>query len=221
MTDETNKPETTVETVAPTTTVDDNRYVELVAKFKALEESNQALLKHKNDILDEKKKEQVKRIEAEDAKLHKAGDFEQLLKSSESKNKEWEDRYSTLQNKISEEKEKTEAMRIASSIADGDNASILSDSIVKRLRFANDKINVLDRPHGDLTVSSIDELKIEFQNNARYKSLLRGNQSSGGGAAGSGNSVGAIKTMKRSEFDQLGPVERHTYLVKNKGKLID
>ena len=110
-------------------------------------------------------------------------------------------------------------MKIASEIADGDNADIISDYLSKRLKYTDDGIRVLDSS-GDLTVSSLDDLKNEFKNSNRWSSLLRGNQSSGGGAPG-GKSGGATSNeIKRSEFDKMDATSKSTFCLKG-GKVID
>ena len=70
------------------------------------------------------------------------------------------------------------AMKLAAEIADGANAELLSEFIGRRLKFHDDGVKVTDNS-GNLTVSSLSDLKTEFQNDARYSALLKGNQSSG------------------------------------------
>ncbi len=220
MTDETKSTTEESSTVANDATVEKKQYDDLVARFNSLEESNKSLMEHKNTILNEKKQEQAKRVQAEESKLKKAGDFEQLLKSSQSKNAELELQLKEISTKVSKEKINTEAMKMATSIADGANAEILSKFIAERMRYTDDGLKVLDKD-GLLTVSSVDDLKRDFENSDKFKSLLRGNQSTGGGASGSNNSVGAIKEMKRLQFDKLNMKERHNHIVKNKGTVKD
>ena len=150
--------------------------------------------------------EEQAKIEAQE-KAQKAGDYEQLHKSSESERAKLQEQLDSLQNNIAKEKEQSTAMRLASSLADGANAEILSEFVARRLKFSDNSIKVLDND-GSLTVSSLDQLKSEFESDARYKSLLKGSQSSGGGATGNRANSSTTKTATRSEFDAMNHNQR-------------
>jgi hypothetical protein len=102
-------------------------------------------------------------------------------------------------------------MKLAAEIADGANAELLSEFIGRRLKFHDDGVKVTDNS-GNLTVSSLSDLKTEFQNDAKYSALLKGNQSSGGGASGGSNSSGATKVRNRAEFEALNPAKRMEFI---------
>jgi hypothetical protein len=110
-------------------------------------------------------------------------------------------------------------MRIAAELADGSNAELLSDFISRRLKYHEDGVKVTDA-QGNLTVSSLDDLKAEFKNNPKYSALLKGNQSSGGGASGGSNSGGAAKVKTRAEFEALNAVRRMEF-VKSGGEILN
>ena len=183
-------------------------------------------LKSKNDeLLGEKKKETNKRREAEELarketeeKARADGDHEQLYKSSEAERAKLRSELDNMINANGNEKRKNAAMKIATELADGYNAELLSESIEKRLKWSEGSVKVTD-DNGELTVSSLDELKTQIKNNERFASLLKGNQSSGGGASGGSNSGGAAKSKTRAEFDALNPVQRQTFF-KDGGVLI-
>ena len=180
-----------------------------------------------DELLDEAKKAKSKAREAtsarEQAKMEKAkrdGDFEQLLKSSETERTTLRSELDDLRGKVSREKIKSSSMRIASEMADGTNAELLSEFISQRIKYVDDDIKVLDK-NGALTVSSLEDLKTEFTGSDRYKSLLRGTKSSGGGAPGTNHKEGgASKTMDRAKFDTLSPVDQMAH-IKSGGMLID
>ncbi len=179
-----------------------------------------------NELLAETKKAKQKARDEADAKelakLEKAkreGDYEQLLKSSESERSKLADELNKYKFKISTKEIQNHSLQIATELADGNNAELLSEFIQKRLKYTDDGIKVLDG-NGELTVSSIDDLKKEFQNSSKYKSLIRGVKSSGGSAQGSGNSVTHTKEMSRSSFDQMTHGDRSKFM-KDGGKLID
>ena len=148
------------------------------------------------------------------------GNFEQLFKSSEQARTTLQSDFDTLKTGISTEKVKTIALKLAGTLAEGVNVEILSDYIAKRLTFTDDGIKVTDEK-GGLTVSTLDDLKAEFAGSARFGSLIKGNQSSGGGASGgaNGNSVTG-KTISRAEFDAMDAPTRMKHC-KDGGKVTD
>jgi predicted RNase H-like nuclease (RuvC/YqgF family) len=190
-----------------------------------LMEEVERLRKHTETLLGEKKAEADKRREAEEAarkqaeeKARKENDYEQLHKSSEEKRLELQNQYEELKGSVANEKRSNAAFKIASDIADGANIDILSTFISQRLKYTDDGIKVTDAS-GNLTVSSLDDLKAEFKNDAKFASLVRGSQASGGGATGGKNSGGAAKEMTRDEFNKLDPQEQSTFMKEvNQGK---
>ena len=194
-----------------------------------LAEANKSIdgLKSKNDeLLGETKKAKTLKREAEDLAKKEAedaakanGDHEQLYKSSEEARLKLQNEHNDLMGSIANEKRDNAAMKLATELADGYNAEILSEAISKRLKWADGSIKVTDE-NGALTVSTLDELKTIFKNNERYASLLKGNQSSGGGASGGSNSGGAAKTKTRAEFEALSQPAR-TEFIKGKGKVTE
>jgi hypothetical protein len=102
-------------------------------------------------------------------------------------------------------------MKIAADLAEGSNIDLLSTFIDTRLSFQDGALKVTDGS-GNLTISSLDDLKAEFKNDARFASLLKGNQSSGGGATGGNNSGSAAKTKSRAEFTALNPADQMSFM---------
>lgn len=147
------------------------------------------------------------------------GDFEQLHKSSEERYQTTLGELELLRGAVGNEKRDNAAMRIATELADGPNAELLSTFIVNRLVFNDESVKVADS-NGQLTVSSFDDLAAEFKNDPKFASLLKGNQSSGGGANGGNNSGGAAKIKTRGEFEALNPVQRAEY-AKSGGTITD
>ena len=186
-----------------------------------LSEANKSIdgLKSKNDeLLGETKKAKTQKREAEElarkeaeSKAQADGNHEQLYKSSEEARLKLQNEHNNLMGSIANEKRDNAAMKLATELADGYNAEILSEAIAKRLKWTDGTIKVTDE-NGDLTVSTLDELKTIFKSNERYASLLKGNQSSGGGASGGSNSGGAAKTMTRADFDALDPARQMKFM---------
>jgi hypothetical protein len=177
-----------------------------LAKSAAQVESMQSKL---DELLGETKKAKQKaKDEAEAAalalseKAAKEGDFEQLLKSSEEERKKLNEQLGALTQSISQERVSSAAMKLASDLADGHNATLLSDFIARRLKNTDEGVRVLDS-NGELTISSLEQLKTEFQADERFKSLVRGNQSSGGGATGGNGSAVEVNPFKKGEHFNL------------------
>jgi hypothetical protein len=176
-------------------------------------------VKAKNDeLLTETKASKAAKREAEEAarkaaeeKARQDGDFEQLHKSSEAERQRLTEELNGLRQNVSNEKRDNAAMKIAAELAEGANAELLSEFIGRRLKYTDQGLKVTDAA-GELTVSSIEDLKTEFKNDSRYASLLKGNQSSGGGASGGSTGGGAAKTMARAEFDGLNPAAQMKFI---------
>ena len=190
-------------------------------QLTTLQESNQALtdqfdaIKSKNDELltetktakEAKRKAEADAIAEKDRMAKESGDFESLYKSSSEKLQLTESTLNDLQGKIQKEQKGNAAMKIAADLAEGSNIDLLSTFIDTRLSFQEGALKVTDGS-GNLTISSLDDLKAEFKNDPKFASLLKGNQSSGGGATGGNNSGSAAKTKSRAEFTALNPADQ-------------
>ena len=178
-----------------------------------------------DELLNETKTAKAKAREIEEAKsqaeadrARKNGDYKQLLESSEQGRKQLEEQLDSLRNKVSSEKIKSVAMKIATELADGPNAEIMGDIISRRLRYTEEGIRPTTET-GELTVSSLDTFKMELASDAKYKSLLRGNQSSGGSATGDGGSAPGSNQVERAAFDKMSS-EQRTKFMNTGGKVI-
>lgn len=188
-------------------------------------------VKSKSDeLLNEAKQAKLKAREAAEAreaarleKAKKEGDFEQLLKSSENERNSLMEQLNSLKSNISQEKIKTYSMQLATELADGANAELLSEFVAKRIKYTDEGIKVLDNT-GNLTVSSLEDLKNEFLSNEKFKALLRGTKSSGGGAPGSNASSASnnskVKVIDRTTFDAMSHFDRASFF-KDGGKVVD
>ena len=202
-------------------------FAALQAQLDSAKGENASMKSKMDELLTETKKAKTLKREADDnaaatakAKALKDNDFEQLFKSSEVERENSDNRYNTLLGNIATDKQKAQAMSLAIQLADGHNAELLSQFIAPRLKYTDDGVKILDS-NGALTVSTLEDLKTEFQNNAKYSSLLKGNQSTGGGAGGGDNSGGAAdKVLTRSEFDELLPMKKSEFSMSG-GQIID
>ena len=194
-------------------------FTAMTEQVAALTKSTDSMAAKNQELLAETKKAKGDSKAAQDAALleneNKAkakGDYEQLHKSSEEGRKSLESQLETLRGGIATEKKTNAAMKMASELAEGSNAELLSEFIGRRLRYTDDGIKVLDSS-GDSTIATVDDLKKEFQSDDKYGSLLSGNKSTGGSASGSTDSGGAaVKEMNRADFEKLNPLKRMEFM---------
>ncbi|HIK79710.1 MAG TPA: hypothetical protein EYF94_02090, partial [Porticoccaceae bacterium] len=121
--------------------------------LKALEELTKALdeMKLENDRLSAKisaankhtKVAERKAAAEEKATAEAAGNYEQLFKSSETERNTLSNQLAELRQTVSNKEVSNSAMKLATSIADGDNADILGDYIARRLKFVDGNVKVL------------------------------------------------------------------------------
>lgn len=194
--------------------------VEWQAKLDAIQAENDRLQAKINEANKHTKEAERTAKEAARKKAEAEGNYQQLYESSEQERERLHQELESERQTKAQERINTEALRIATSMADGPNAEILADYIAKRLKYADGSIKVTDI-NGNLTVSTPENLKAEFAGSARYASLLKGNQSSGGGAAGGSSSSSATtQTIRRADFNQLNATDQAKFM-KAGGKVTD
>jgi hypothetical protein len=200
------------------------QFEELNSKLEAAQGESTSMRAKMDELLGETKKAKALKKQADEeadalarAKALKDNDFEQLFKSSEQQRESSDNKYNELLGRIATDKQKATAMQMSIQLADGDNAELLAQFIAPRLKYTDDGVKILDS-NGQLTVSTLEDLKTEFQNNARYSALLKGNQSSGGSASGGQSSSAADKSLTRAEFEAL-PANKRMEFVKANGEI--
>ena len=184
---------------------------ELADQFDAIKNKNDELLTETKSAKEAKRKAEADAIAEKDRMAKESGDFESLYKSSSEKLQMTESTLSQLQGRIETEQKSNAAMKMAADLAEGSNIDLLSTFINTRLSFQEGALKVTDG-NGNLTISSLDDLKAEFKNDSKFASLLKGNQSSGGGATGGNNSGSAAKTKSRAEFTALNPADQMKHI---------
>jgi hypothetical protein len=165
----------------------------LQAELEKLRTQNESLISEKKQALREAKDAEMRAKAEAESKAKAAGDYESLYKSAEQAKAEYEAKLAEIQQQTASERIRSESLKLATSMADGTNAELLQEFIAKRLKYTDEGVKVVDAS-GNLTVSSIDDLKNEFLKSGKYDALLRGSQATGGGARGSQSlSGGAAK----------------------------
>lgn len=189
------------------------------SELEKLRAKNEELLSETKAAKTAKREAEAKATAEAERIAKEKGDFEQLHKSSEERYQTTLSELEGLRGTVADEKRNNAAMKIATELADGSNAELLSEFIARRLKYTDDGLKVTNSG-GELTVSSLDDLKTEFKGDARYAALLKGNQSSGGGATGGNNGSGAAKTMTRADFKAQTPTAQMEF-VRSGGTVTD
>lgn len=176
------------------------------------------LKRQRDELLAEKKAEQERRRAAEeqakreaDERARAEGNYQQLFESSQAELERERSSLVELRRSIEQRDINLAATRVATAIADGSNAEILTEFIARRLKVAEGQVRVTDES-GNLTVSTLADLEKEFETSPRYASLVRGSQAGGGGAAPKGGgratkSWEEMTGMERVELRRTNPAE--------------
>jgi hypothetical protein len=156
---------------------------------------------------------------ARQAQAEKDGDHKSLYESAIAENGALKLEMETMRTNTANKERDGAAMKLATGLADGYNAELLSGEIAKRLKYVDGALKVTD-VNGGVTINTLEDLATEFKGNERYTSLLRGNQSTGGGAGGGGKGGGAANVITRGEFDALNPIAASKFM-KDGGSVTD
>lgn len=171
------------------------------------------LEKNNAELLAEKKKAK----EAADAAIleaaKKGGDVEALEKSWQAKLKAREDE---LAGEVGQYKQMVTGLTVGATAATfaaevfGDHAELMMPHVNKRLTTeiveGQARVRVLDA-QGKPSAMTVDELKSEFRNNAKFASFVVASKASGGGARGTGGG-GEVATMPRKQFEAMTPAQK-------------
>lgn len=175
---------------------------------------------HKDKLYQETKKAKAEReaAEAEKQKIaqetaKKNGEYEKLWKQAAEEKEQLAQSIHQLKKSYRDEKLDVTAMRIATELADGNNAQLLKT-------FVKQNLDSLAEEDGSLSEDVVKAVTNEYKTNEMYRALLRGSKASGGGAPG--NLRGAAETgkeMTRADFDSL-PDHKRVEFFRSGGKLI-
>jgi hypothetical protein len=199
----------------------------LEQQFKSYVEETTKGLKANNDaLLAEKKKAQEAaeqagqqaKIENEE-KLKAKNDYKQLFESQQAETGKLRQQIDSMTTQANQAKIMTEAAKIAAGLTkDVGRLKLLQKEVGQRLILVDDKIRVVDES-GQLTVSTLEELTSRIK--ADYPFLVDGSQATGGGAARSSGGAGSgDRTITRTDFDGMRPVDR-TKFMQSGGRVTD
>jgi len=177
---------------------------------KAKAEMDSILAKNK-ELLDETKTAKQKAKEEAELsakaiadKALKDGDFEQLLKSSEEARKSADTKLAELMsaNEQSVHVNQVNAYAMSFDPVSEHTMDDLAHRLNKRTKIVDGELKVLDKK-GNLTVSSLDDLKSELLASGEISNLIKGNQSSGGDAPGGSNKSQTVNPFQKGEHFNL------------------
>lgn len=147
-------------------------------------------LKAKRDELlasqaEEKEKKRKAEEQAEQARIDALGADKKYKEQAEAYQKKiaaMEEENKERERKAQELKADKKALELASTLADGVNAELLSTFLRQRLKIEDGEIKVTDSS-GALTINTLEDLANEFKSNTKYASLINATRASGGGGA--------------------------------------
>jgi hypothetical protein len=187
---------------------DDAKNAEWQSKFDTLTADNERLTAKISESNKHTKAAEAKAAKEEKERLEGANNFEQLYKSSEVEREGLMKQIADRDLKSASTSEENAALTLANELTkDTKRARLLAKELKSRLKYTDDGIKVTDS-NGNLTVSTIADLKLEVQKNPDYDFLIDGVDSSGGSANGNNNTGGASKTYTRAEFAALNPAQQ-------------
>ena len=185
--------------------------IALQEKLDAIIADNDRLKAKINESNKHTKAAEAKAASEEKERLRAANDFEQLYKSSELEREALTQEILAGKEKAARSEETKSAYELANDLTkDTRRAKLLAKELMARFKFTDDGIRITDS-NGNLTVSTMADLKLEVQKNPDYDFLIDGVDSSGGSATGSNNGSGAAKVVSRAEFAALNPVEQMAF----------
>ncbi len=133
---------------------------------------------------------------AAEEKAQKDGEFEKLWQTAKKETDELNKRLQDITTSNRKEKIQISAMRVATELADGDNADLLSEFVQRNLDKMADEA-------GGLSPDVLEAVRNEFKNNSKYKSLLRGSKAAGGSASGNTSSAPIQLDLNLSPTDRI------------------
>jgi DNA repair exonuclease SbcCD nuclease subunit len=205
--------------------VTESRTSQETIDYKALYEKSQEDLRivaeHKDKLYKETKQAKADRELADlqskkvaEEKAQKDGEFEKLWNTSKQEKADLEKRLQDIEKSNRSEKVQISAMRIATELADGDNAELLSEFVQRNLDKMADEA-------GGLSPDVLEAVKNEFKSNGKFKALLRGSKAAGGGATGNTVTKAQSSELSRAEFAKLSPLEQGKFFSNKQNKLTD
>lgn len=190
--------------------------VDYEAEVIQLKADMERILAKNNELLGEKKKVQAtnKALKAEDeARAKKNGDFERLLETAEAERNKAFDELNSYKQEAIKQNIDAKAFKLTNELkAIPESAELLA-------HFVADELSKIADEKGNVSETALNALKHQFTNDDKYKPLLQGNLSNGGGATGAKSGAHKSKEVTRADFEKMDPGKRMAF-IKDNGKVI-
>lgn len=188
--------------------------------YSKLQEERDALLKAKNEILDQRKKDAETARRAQEEAAKKSGDVEALEKS-------WTEKFDTAVSERDAQLNQMQEMvygltvgstatNIAAKIAMDGCADGLIPHIKTRLKTeivdGSPTVKVLGKD-GKPSAMTIEDLEKELKGTPYLAPLIKGSSASGGGGLGKGGGGGKGE-ISREDFEKLSPAQKQATMAK-------
>jgi len=190
--------------------------VDYEAEVIQLKADMERILNKNNELLGEKKKVQAtnKALKAEDeARAKKNGDFERLLESAEAERNKAFDELNSYKQAAVKQNVDAQAFKLTNELqAIPESAELLA-------HFVSNELSSIADEQGNVSETALNALKHQFMNDDKYKPLLQGNQSNGGGATGAKSSAPNSNEKTIEDFNKLDAAAKMKFSTSG-GKII-
>lgn len=174
------------------------------------------ILAKNNELLGEKKKVQAnnKALKAEDeARSKKNGDFERLLESAEAERNKAFEELNVYKQEALKQNIDSQAFKLTNELkAIPESAELLA-------HFVSNELNKIADEKGNVSETALNALKHQFMNDEKYKPLLQGNLSNGGGATGAKSGAHNSNEKSLEDFNKMDAKAKMDFS-KSGGKII-
>lgn len=191
--------------------------VDYQAEVMQLKADMEKILAKNSELLGEKKKVQANYKQMkndDDARAKKNGDFERLLESAESERAKAFEELNVYKQEAHKQNIDAKAFKLTNELkAIPESAELLA-------HFVSAELNKISDEQGEVSETALSALKHQFMNDDKYKPLLLGNQSNGGGAAGAKSGAQKSNQMSRADFENMDSGKKMAF-IKNSGTLTD
>jgi len=198
---------------------------EMKQGMEALKQENERLTAKHTEAEKHRKAKEKEAREAAEAAARSSGDIETLETSYKEKignmQTEWDAEKQKYVSTIEELTVGAAAESLAAKLAVEGSAAVLVPHIRSRLKMeydSNGKTIVKVVKDGKPSAMSMEDLEMEFKNNAAFATVVKGSNASGGGGGNQKNSD--AKVMRRAAYDKLDPVEQAAF-IRGGGRLQD
>lgn len=187
----------------------ETKEIDYKALYEKAQQDIEKIAAKKDELYKETKKAKQERElaaqaaqKAAEEKALKDGEFEKLWQTAKKEKEELMQALSTIKQANRNEKIQISAMKIATELADGNNAELLSEFVARNIDKMADET-------GALSADVLEAIRNDFKGNQKFQALLRSSKAVGGGAIGNAKTVANdVKELSFSELSKMSPEKR-------------